>query len=172
MLRTVRIATLSAWMAVAACKTTDKPAAPPPAPSGSAAVSAPAARPAAPSIPAARPVDPAPPAAAAPSAAAVAELQTRSVAMLQRMADMFAADGKDCDRLATDLRAFITDNKDLLSRLDAIDAQATPEQREAFMTRIATVQADIAVKMQGAMAACATNPAVTAAMKQFPAARD
>lgn len=171
MLRTVRIATLSAWMAAAACKTTDKPAAPPPTPPGSAAATAPAARRVDPS-PAAPLAAPPAAALAAPPAAAVAELQARSVAMLQRMADMFAADGKDCDRLATDLGAFITDNKDLLSRLDAIDAQVTTEQREAFMTRIATVQADIAVKMQGALAACATNPAVTAAMKQFPAGRD
>lgn len=164
MLRRFRIATLSAVMTVAACKTSDKPAPPAPAPARTAA---PAAKPTAPTAvpadPAAKPADP------APTAAVTRELQGKAVAMMQRMADMFAADGKDCEKLAADLKAFIADNKDLLSRLEAMEAQESSEERGAFLTRIASVQADVAVKMQGAMTACAANPSVLAAMKEFPA---
>jgi hypothetical protein len=161
MLRRFRIATLLAVMAVAACKTSDKPAAPKPAPTGAAA---PAAKPAAPTAradPPARPADP------ALAAVVDSQLQTRSIAMMRRMADLFAADGKDCEKLAADLKTFIADNKSLLSQLDAL----TEEQKEAFPANVdvAAVQATIAEKMQGAMIACAENPSLRAAMQEFPA---
>lgn len=159
MLRRFRIATLSAVMTVAACKTSDKPAVPAPAP---AKVAAPAGKPA-PADPAAKPDSP------ALAEAARAELQTRAVAMMQQMADMFSTDGKDCEKLAADLRSFVADNRGVLSQIEAMQQQASEDEREAFSTRMRAVQAAVATKMQGAMTACAANPSVLAAMKQFPA---
>jgi hypothetical protein len=89
--------------------------------------------------------------------------------MMQRMVDMFAADGTDCEKLAADLRSFVADNTGLLSQIEAMQQQASEDEREAFLTRMQAVQAAVATKMQGALAACAGSPGVLAAMKQFPA---
>jgi hypothetical protein len=154
MLRTFRIATLSMAMLFAACKT-DKPEPRPEV----AKAAVPAAKPAAPEVPAVKPAAP---------AASNTELETKGIAMMQRMADMFAADAKDCDKLAADLRTFIASNKPLLTQLADADQQQNDEQRDAFSARNAEVQAAVAAKMQSAMATCAANPAVLAAMKEFP----
>jgi hypothetical protein len=160
MLRSFRIATVlagtvSAVMMIAACKT-DKPATP--APAAPAASVTPAAS--------AKPVDPA--AKPAAPAATNSELETRGIAMMQHLADVFAADGKDCDKLAADIKAFVADNKPLLTQLAALDQQQNDAQRDAFSARNAEVQAAVAAKMQGAMTACGANPGVLAAMKEFP----
>ena len=155
MLRTFRIATLSAALTVtaAACKT-DKPAQSKPA--ASAEASKPAAKPSA------------VPELAAGKATSNSELETKGIAMMQRLADVFAADAKDCDKLAADIKAFVAENKPLLAQLAAMDQQQSDEQREAFTARNAEAQAAVAAKMQGAMTACASNPSVLAAMKDFP----
>ena len=114
MSRTFLAATLVA--ALACCKTsarTDSPA--PEAASKPVAAAKPAAQPA---LPTATEPAPAPaPAPPEPAAGSNTELETRGLAAMQRMADMFAADARDCDRLASDLKAFIADNKPLIAQL-------------------------------------------------------
>jgi hypothetical protein len=162
MLRTLRIATLSAAALAAACKT-DKP---PEANVRPAPASAPA--------PAARPADPARTAAASPSKPAEAapvldpELETKGLAMMDKLADVFVADAADCEKLAVDLKSFAAQNKALLSQLAAAESQETDDQRAGFSKRNAAAQAAVAKKMQSAMTACAAHPSVLAALQEFP----
>ena len=88
------------------------------------------------------------------------ELETKGLAVMQRMADLFAADAKDCDRLGTDLKAFVAENKPLIGELLKHEDHQNAEQRAAFTRRNAVAQAAIAQKMQAALTACASNAAV------------
>jgi hypothetical protein len=156
---------------IAACKTSDGPAteakATPAPPTRSIAPTPqpvlPAPPPPAPAAPGARPE----PAKAEP-AGSNTELETKGLAVMQRMADLFAADAKDCDKLGADLKAFVAENKPLIGDLLKHEDRQSAEQRAAFTRRNAVAQAAIAQKMQAALTACASNTAVLAAMKEFP----
>lgn len=167
MSRTFLAATLAAVLA-SACKTSDRRAAPPPPPAPRPA--APSSRPGAPpELPAAP--EPAPPpvaAAAEPAAGSNSELEARGLAAMQKMAELFAADARDCDRLARDLKVFIADNRPLIAELVTFEDHQSDAQRAAFTRRNAATQAAIGLKMQSALSSCAANPAVLAAMKEFP----
>ena len=165
MSRTFLAATLVA--ALAGCKTsarTDGPA--PEAASKPVAAVKPAAQPALPAAP--EPAAAAPAAPAAPAEGSNTELETKGLAAMQRMADMFAADARDCDKLATDLKVFIAENKPLIAQLVELEDHQTDAARAAFTRRNAQTQAAIGLKMQQALTACASNPGVLAAMKEFP----
>jgi hypothetical protein len=179
MLRTLQIALCSATMMVAACKKADKPA-----PTAPEMAKADPAKPAVPSAPAAdKPADkPADPTAAAGSGSTMTkpdnaapvptgtntELENKGIAMMLKMADMFAADGKDCDKLATDIKDFIGKNKPLLSELTAMEKKQSPQEREGFAARNKAIEQTVMQKMTPAMTACRDNKNVEAAMKEFP----
>jgi hypothetical protein len=161
------IATVSATLLVAACKTSDRPAGSSPSAKAPDPVAKPAS--AAPrSADPAMPADPAARSAAAPRAIDP-DLEVKGIAMMQRLADVFVADAKDCDKLAADIKAFVAQNRPLLSQLAAMEQQETDQQRDDFSRRNREVEVAIAQKMQSGMALCAANPAVLAAMKEFPA---
>jgi uncharacterized lipoprotein YajG len=169
MLRTLKIALFSATVLAAGCKKSDKPATM--TPEATTKPADPAAKPA---DPAAKPADPAakpadPPAATPPAATGTnSELETKGIAMMQRMATMFATDGKDCEKLATDVKAFIAQNKELLGQLMAMEKAQTEQQRAAFEARNKAVQEDMLAKMTPAVTACRDNKSLEAAMKEFP----
>jgi hypothetical protein len=180
MLRTLQIALCSATMMVAACKKSDKPA-----PTAPETAKADPAKPADPPAPAAgKPADPASGASMGSNASVTAmakpgnaapvptgtnsELENKGIAMMLKMADMFATDGKDCDKLATDIKDFIGKNKPLLSELTAMEKKESPQQREAFAARTKAVEESVMQKMTPAMTACRDNKNVEAAMKEFP----
>lgn len=112
--------------------------------------------------------EPAKPAPAA-TVAGNSELENKGVAMMQRMADMFAADAKDCDKLAVDIKAFIVENKELLGQLTELERSQSDQEKAAFETRNKPVQDALMQKMGPTMQACGDNPQVQAAMKEFPA---
>jgi hypothetical protein len=169
MLRTFKIALFSAMMMAAACKKSEKPA----ATTAEMTKAADPAKPAEPADPAAKPAGAAP-AGAAPAGAAPAgagsntELENKGIAMMQRMADMFAGDAKDCDRLAADIKGFIAQNKELLGQLMAMEKTLSDDQKAAFEARNKPVQEAMMTKMTPAMEACRDNKSVEAAMKEFP----
>lgn len=181
MLRTLQIALCSATMMVAACKKSDKPV---PAVSETTKPADPAKPADSPASAAAKPADPvagasagsgagpatmARPADSAPVPTGTnSALETRGIAMMEKMADMFAADGKDCDKLAADIKGFIAQNKALLSELTTMEKQQSPQQREAFAARNKAVEQSVMQKMTPAMTACRDNKSVEAAMKEFP----
>lgn len=170
MLRTFQIALFSATMLAAACKKSDKPATMAPEATTKAADSPRPADPTAkPADPAAKPADPAPPAAPPPAATGTnSELENKGVAMMQQMADMFATDAKDCEKLATDVKGFIAQNKELLGQLMAMEKKQTEQERTAFEARNKAVQETMMQKMTPAMTTCRDNKSLEAAMKEFP----
>jgi hypothetical protein len=157
MLRTFKIALFSATMMAAACKA-DKPATMAPEATTKAAGST------KPADPAAKPADP----VAASASGTNSELETKGVAMMQRMADMFAADAKDCEKLATDVKGFIAQNKELLGQLMAMEKKQSEQERTAFEARNKAAQDTMMQKMTPAMNACRDNKSLEAAMKEFP----
>ncbi|HMG20065.1 MAG TPA: hypothetical protein VK607_02065 [Kofleriaceae bacterium] len=123
--------------------------------------------PAAPQAVASRPTATPEPRLPDPAADAV-ELEARSITAMQRLADALAGHAGNCDQVAGDLRAFVTGNKPMLGQLLAQQQQhASDGQRAAFAQRPAAIA--VAHKLQAAMAMCAANPAVVAAMREFPA---
>jgi hypothetical protein len=163
--RALWTATLLALTVLAGCKT--RPADPPPAARSTEPARTAAPAPALPDSP--RPADPpaappAPPAAAQPPAAG-AEAEARSIATMQQLADTLAADIKDCEKLAVDLKAFIADHRPLLRQL--IAAAEQPAGRAAAANHAAASAA--ARTLQSAMTVCAGTSSVAAAMKELPA---
>jgi len=173
-------------MMVTACKKADKPAGTTPDQIAKASApgtpadpaSDPAATPAKPTDPA-KPADPASDPAATPakltdpakpvdpaasSATGNSELEAKGMAMTQRMADMFVADANDCEKMATDIRAFTAQNKALLDQLAEMEKHQTPQEREAFAKRNQSVLKALLTKVMPAMNACRDNKNVEAAM--------
>jgi hypothetical protein len=167
MLRTFKIALFSVTMIAAACKKADKPATmAPEATTKAADPTKPADPTAKPADPAVKPADPAP---ATPAATGTnSELENRAVAMMQQMADMFAADAKDCEKLATDVKGFLAKNKELLGQVMAMEKKQTEQERTAFEARNKAAQDSMMQKMTPAMNACRDNKSLEAAMKEFP----
>jgi hypothetical protein len=154
--------TLLVMTMVAGCKTRQADPAPAAKPTDPAR-SAPAAAPALPGPPG--PADPAAPGLPAPAApaATAAEAQARNVAAMQHLADTLAADARDCEKLAVDLKAFIAENRPLLVQL--IAAANRPGDPPVADHAAAAAAAR---RLQTAMATCAASSSVAAAMKDLP----
>jgi hypothetical protein len=166
MFRMLKIALFSATMMVAACKKAD-PAETKPAEATKvdpAKPADPAAKPADPADPAVKPADPAKPAAAGQNT----EVENKGIAMMQQMGDLFAANAKDCDKLADGIKAFIAQNRPLLDQLAALEKAQSDAEKKAFEARNMSTQEEVMKKMESAVKACGENPKVQAAMKEFP----
>jgi hypothetical protein len=178
MLRTFPVVLCSVTMLILACKKADKPAGTTPDQVASTAAGAtpsvpadpakpvdPVAKPAEPAATPANPVGSAKPADPAPgSTTASRELEVKGIAMSQRMADLFVADAKNCEKMATDIRAFTTLNKALLDQLAEMEKHQTQEEREAFDQRNRATLEALLIKVTPAMTACRDNKSVEAAM--------
>jgi hypothetical protein len=161
MIRTFPIALFSAAVMLAACKKAEQPARATADPVAKAVPGQPA-DPAKPADPAAKPADP-----AATPATGNNALETQGIAMMHRMADMFVADGHDCDKLANDIKAFVIQNKALMGQLTAMEKQQTEAERAAFETRNRAMQEEMMAKVSPVMDACSDNKEVEAAMKEL-----
>ena len=106
-----------------------------------------------------------PPEAAKPTDA---ELEAKSFTMVEKMGDLFLADAKDCDKLAVDLKAFITENKPMMLQLSEMERRQTPEERTAYNQRTKARQDETMKRIQPAVDACKTNANVQAAMAEIP----
>jgi hypothetical protein len=153
MLRTFPVVLCSVTMLLTACKRADKPAGMTPD------QVAKAGDPGKPADPAARPADP-----ATSAATGNRELEAKGIAMTQRMADLFVADAKDCEKMATDIRAFTAQNKALLDQLAEMEKHQTKQERAEFATRNRSTLEALLRKVTPAMTACRDNKSVEAAM--------
>jgi hypothetical protein len=160
MSRTFRTAMLLAATLLAGCKTkqADPPAAARPAEARRSAAGA------APALP--DPQPPSAPASATPGQAQ-SQAQARNIAALQHLADTLADDGKDCEKLAVDLKAFIAGNRTLLAELMTAANRPTDDLPSSANH---TAAATAARKLQTAMATCAATSSVAAAMQDLPGA--
>jgi hypothetical protein len=166
---------LCAVLMTAACKKSDAPAksAEPTAtgevkPADPGAKPADPPKPADPAKPADPPADPAKPADPAAGADVNSEVENKALNMMRKLGDVFANGAKDCEKLATDLRAFLAENKALIAELSELEKKQTEAQKIAFDKRNQAVQEEIQGKMEGAAKACGDNKNVQAAMKEFP----
>jgi len=165
MSRTFQLVLISALLAAGACKKSDAPA------GNKTEEVKPAdpakADPAKPAEPAkadpAKPADPAPAAGGANS-----ELENKGIAMMQKLGDVFASDASNCDKLATDLKAFLADNKALIKEMTELEKKQTEAEKTAFEARNKKVQEEVQAKMEPAAKACADNKNVQAVLKDFP----
>jgi hypothetical protein len=156
-----------------ACKKSDAPA-----PKADQTKTADPAKPADPGVKPADPAkpgdpaapDPAKPGHPSPAAAtgANADLENRGVALMRKMGDVFAGAGKDCEKLATDLRAFVAENKALMTELSTLEKKQTEAEKAAYEVRTRAVQDEMQAKAEPVANACADNANVQAAMREFP----
>ena len=167
-----------AVLMTAACKKSDAPAkSAEPTAAGEVKPADPGAKPADPAKPASPdpgakpadpPADPAKPAAPAAGGDVNSAVEEKALNMMRKLGDVFANGAKDCEKLATDLRAFLAENKALIAELSELEKQQTEAQKMAFDKRNQAVQEEIQGKMEGAAKACGDNKNVQAAMKEFP----
>jgi len=161
MLRTFPVVLCSVAMLIIACKKAGKPSgATPDQVTKTGAPSTPAG--AQPNVPAAAPAKSADPASG--SSAASREREAKGLAMAQQMADLFVADAKDCEKMATDIRAFTAQNRALLDQLAEMEKHQTQEERAAFDQRNRATLEALLTKVTPAMTACRDNKSVEAAM--------
>ncbi|MBC7974076.1 MAG: hypothetical protein H7138_03760, partial [Myxococcales bacterium] len=109
------------------------------------------------------------PAAPAAGAGKNTELETKGIAMMVQMGDMFAANAADCEKLAVGIKTFIAQNRPLLDQLAALEKTQTDAEKKAFAERNLSTQEEVMKKMTPAVNACGENASVQAAMKEFPA---
>ena len=111
------------------------------------------------------------PAATAPAAAgpvtSADDYQTRGTALLDKMTAIFAADGKDCAKIAADVSKYVDDNK---AEIDAVTAyeKAHPADKKAWDEKNKAKTDDFMAKAGPAMDACKDNKALQDAMAKLP----
>lgn len=164
--RTLHVA-LFAALALAGCRSSDKPgaqgeaAAKPHDPTNGSGIEL---------VP--EPIEPRAPGSAEPRAPVAAgsntPLQNRGIAMMQQLAELFAANEKDCERLASALTKFTRDNKQLYEDLTEMEKKLSEAEREAFEIRNQAVQEAVIRKITPAVTACRGNASVEAAMNELP----
>ncbi len=155
----IRIALLSCLL-LAACKKKDeaKPVEP------TAVKSAPEAPTAA--APA-KATEPAKPAVIAVTIASAAEYDTKATELFDKLVGVFAADGKDCDKLAADLTKLTDEQGALFAGLQAFE-QANPDAKQAFDDKMKGREKDYEAKVAPSFEACQKHEAVIAAIAKLP----
>jgi hypothetical protein len=149
--RTFRIVLFSVAMMVVACKT-DKPAGTKPD-EATKVVDKPRERatPAEPAMPKPEPAsDPA-------ATGSNTELQNKGLAMMQRMSDLFATHGSDCEKLAAEIKTLVTENRQLAVELQEAEIRQTHEERAAFAARNQAVRDAAMAKMAPIAKTCRDN---------------
>lgn len=158
MMRTLSIALFSLGLMAGCSKKDDKKAEP--------AKTDPAAKPTDPAgtTPTTPPTtDPAKPAdtTATPPAAGGAMDMAKAEALMTEMSTIIEKAGKDCDKMATDLKAFADKNKDTLKASKDFEKSLSPEDKKKWEEK-----GEAMVKKHGeAMGACMSNPKFGEAMK-------
>lgn len=97
----------------------------------------------------------------------IAAYETRATALTDQLLAMFAADGTDCDKLATDLTSFVTQNRGVFARLKAFE-QAHPEAEQAFDRRMQAREQEIDAKLAPTLEACKNHEGLAAAIDRLP----
>jgi hypothetical protein len=96
-----------------------------------------------------------------------AEYETLGIDVTNKLLALFGADGKDCDKLATDLTKFGEDNRKLFEALDAY-GKANPEVAKAFDQKMEAREKEFEEKLGPAFEACRNHEGMKNAMKSMP----
>jgi hypothetical protein len=95
------------------------------------------------------------------------ELEAKGIAFMIKVGDVFSANADNCDKLATELKTLMTDNKPLLGQLRDMEKTQTKEQKEAFENRHKDEFKGMEGKMMPAFQKCQGNANVTAAVQEL-----
>jgi hypothetical protein len=134
--------------AAPAAKTTDQPAAPTPAP-------------------AATPTAPTPSASGGGAIASTADYEAKGTDMMDKLTAIFTSDGKDCDKLASDVGKFIADHKADFDTVGAYE-KAHPADKKAFDAKTKDKQKVFMDTAGPALEACKSNKALGDALAKMP----
>ena len=111
---------------------------------------------------AAKPAEGTPPAAGAPDDA------QKYVDLMVNFGKLFAANAKDCTKLAGEIKKYVADNRATFEALKKREAGMTPEQKKAEDEKYKPQMEQFMKDMTPAMENCKTNKDVEAAMKEVP----
>ena len=91
-----------------------------------------------------------------------------AMVLLEKFADTILADKGNCDKMATDINAFIDANKDKLAAVAKKAKEATPEQQKQWKEKYGARQQAMGKKMVEGMGDCAKEKKVKDALDRFP----
>jgi hypothetical protein len=109
-----------------------------------------------------KPTEPPP---AAPAAAAADDDGKKDMDLFVGLGNLFAADAKDCAKLATDVKKYIADNKAAFDAAKKRDEAMTPEQRKAQKDKYGAQMEQFMTNVDSATETCKDNKDLDAAMK-------
>ncbi len=100
-----------------------------------------------------------------PAPAPSPEKEAEVRALLTELAKVFEGAGTDCKKLAADVNAFGTANKDRMLAVKTFEDGMTPEQKQAMDKKFETEVGALVKVMEPSMKACGADPEVEAAFK-------
>ena len=110
------------------------------------------------------------PGSAAAPAAVSAEAKKNAettVALMEQMGKLMAANATDCDKMAAELEAFTAKNKDQMEAVKTANKGLTPDQRKAAIAPYEQRMRGAMMQIMGPGMKCKDNPKVQAAMKKM-----
>ena len=93
-----------------------------------------------------------------------------AVSIAEKLFQIVADNKDDCKKMATNLDAFITANKDKLETVKKKGDQLTPEQKEELKKKYAARQQAALEKAKPGLMKCGDTPEFKAAMEKMPKA--
>ncbi len=94
-------------------------------------------------------------------------MESKTVELLENIIDIFTKAGTDCDKLASGLDQFATENQQTFVDIKQWGDRQTSEQKRVLATRNKVRTQGLLTRMGLAMQACGNNPAVAAALKKI-----
>ena len=91
-----------------------------------------------------------------------------AVSIAEKLFQIVADNKDDCKKMATNLDAFITANKDKLETVKKKGDQLTPEQKEELKKKYAARQQAALEKAKPGLMKCGDTPEFKAAMEKMP----
>ena len=95
------------------------------------------------------------------------DYETRGNALMDKMINIFATDGKDCDKIAADMNKFMDENKGEIDSIMAYE-KAHPDDKKAMDKKNEAKTKDFMEKAGPAMESCKDNKALQDAMAKMP----
>jgi hypothetical protein len=111
--------------------------------------------------------DPAAPAAGEVKVADAAQYETLGTDLTNKLLALFAAGGKDCDKLAVDLTKFGDDNRKVFEALKAFEKDH-PDAEKAFDEKMKGREKEFEEKVGPAFEACQNHEGMKKAMQNMP----
>lgn len=103
----------------------------------------------------------------APKVADANQYETLGVDMTNKLLAIFAADGKDCDKLAADLTKFGEDNRKVFDSIKAFEKEH-PDAEKAFNEKMKGREKEFEEKVGPAFEACQNHEGMKKAMQNMP----